>query len=516
MSSKKLPVSINVFPTLDYVELIQFDERAGEIEKAASLPCQFDAMTRQMGDRDLMLQTIRDLYNMNRIPFDTPAVLVLPNFFTREIELPTEFNKEELRFALVSEAERFYIFKKSEPQISWINLDESRLLYSAFPKAEIEKYMKIFQELRIPLMAIELSYFSIFRGLVATGAVQGEIEATSRWCLLVISDNSFFVSIQDGLSISKTMDAPLSISADEDMSTIQEIQQDFENFAEEEIFSKLVVVNNSNRVSSDMLLGGLRHQGNLILIEQNGLTLKSRGSTEAQFPCSLEGLGGVFYHQFPEMPHLNFLLETSEDVVGILSYKKKAMKWLLISNGAVFLFCLMLWGVLTLILWQKDQEREAISQQTGKMGAGLNPEQINEVNRKKFIKTVAERNVKINNFLVKLGTSTGKDVWLDKIQLDASGNDASKPLQVQVEGKATNLDEVNRLLSPLNALVPDSSLEVSNAAQATSLDGQTYFTWSIQNKALDSAGQTPGANGGAQPAMPTPPPGAPPMGGGVQ
>jgi hypothetical protein len=500
MSSKKLPVSINVFPSLDYVELIQFDERNGEIEKASSLPCQFDTITRQMGDRDLMLQTIRDLYNMNRIPFNTPAVLVLPSFFTREIELPTEFNKEELRFALVSEAERFYIFKKAEPQIDWINVDESRLLYAAFPKAEIEKYMKIFQELRIPLLTIELSYFSIFRGLVATGAVQAEVDEGGRWCLLVISDNSFFASVQDGLKISKTMDAPLSISADEEMSTVQEIQQDFDNFAEGEIFSKLVVVNNSNRISSDPLLGGLRHQGNLILIEQNALTLKSRGSTDAQFPCSLEGLGGVFYNEFPEMPRLNFLLETGEDVVGIMYYKKEAMKWLLVMNGAVFLLCLLLWGVLWLVVWQKDQERDALSKESSKLGASVNAEQINEVNRKKFIKKIVDQNVKTNNFLVKLGAVTQKDVWLDKVQLDASKEDL--PIQVQIEGKAINLDQVNQLLSPLNTMLPNANLEVSNAAQATSPDGQAYFTWSIQNKAGDAAA----GGAGPQPEGAGPPP----------
>src|SRR5689334_20897412 len=121
MSSKKLPVSINILPTLDYVELVQYDNKTGEIEKTASLPCQFDPVTRQMGDREQVIQAIRDLYNTNRITFNTPAVLVLPSFFTREIELPTEFTKDELRFALISEAERFYIFKKIEPHIDWIN-----------------------------------------------------------------------------------------------------------------------------------------------------------------------------------------------------------------------------------------------------------------------------------------------------------------------------------------------------------------------------------------------------------
>lgn len=506
MSSKKLPVSINVFPTLDCVELIQFDERSGDIEKASSLPCQFDPVSRQMSDRDLVVQTVRDLYNMNRIPFNTPAVLVLPSFFTREIELPTEFSRDELRFALVSEAERFYVFKKVEPQIDWINLDESRLLYAAFPKAEIEKYMKIFQELKIPLLGIELGYFSMLRGLVATGAVSAEIDNASRWCVLTVSDNSFFASVQDGVKIIRTTEAPLSVTEEDDQSTIQEIQQDFETFAEQEIFSKLVVVNNSNRINSDDLMIQLSHAGSVILIEQNAQTLKSRGSTEGQFPCSLEGIGGVFYKQFPEMPDLNFLLETSEDVAGIIYYKKEAIKWLLVMNGGVFLICLLVLGVLSLLTWQKDQERDALSKKASELGASINAEQLNDVNRKKFIKKVVDQNVKINNFLVKLGSLAPKDVWLEKVQL--ASEKLEQPFQIQVEGKALTLDEVNTLVTPLNSNLENGNLEVSNAAQATSPDGQAYFTWSIQNKGATADGDGAAAqSGGGKPAMM--PPGAP-------
>jgi hypothetical protein len=171
---------------------------------------------------------------------------------------------------------------------------------------------------------------------------------------------------------------------------------------------------------------------------------------------------------------------------------------------------MFLWGVMALILWQKDQERDSLFQQASHLGSNLSGKQINEVNRKKFIKKVVDENVKLNNFLVKLGTLTQQDVWLEKIQLDATK--APEPVLVQIEGRAINLDQVNRLLSPLNTQLPNSLLEVSNAAPATSLDGQAYFTWSIQNKA---AGQTGGAQGSAPPAPSMPPPGAPPgMGGG--
>lgn len=480
MSSKKLPVSINVFPSLDYVELVQFDEKSGEIEKASALPCQFDTAARQMGDRDQMLQTIRDLFTMNRVPLNTPAVLVLPSFFTREIELPAEFSKDELRFALVSEAERFYIFKKSEPQIGWINLDESRLLYSAFPKSEIEKYMKVFQELQIPLLGIELSYFSMLRGLVATGAVAQEIDNDEPWALLVISDYSFFASIQQGVKILKTTDSPLSVTEEDEQATIQEIVQDFEAFTDRETFSKLIVVNNANRINSDDLLCRLAFPGNLTQIDQNALTLRSRGASEAPFPCSLEGIGGVFYKQYPEMPAINFQLETDDDLASLLQYRQQAMKWLLVSNGAVFLLILMIWGLMSLMIWQKDQEREAINRQMAELGAGVDTVKMDNLSRKKFIKKVVDSNVKINNFLVKLGVSIQPNVWLEKVQIDLANPD--KPPVIALDGKAMQLESVNALLTPLNEVIDGVKLEVSNAAPATSDEGQGYFTWSIQDQ----------------------------------
>lgn len=502
MSSKKNPVSIHVFPMLDAVELVQYDERAGEIEKISALPCQFDPASRQMADPEQMTQTIRDLYNMNRISFSVPTVLILPSFFTREIELPAEFSREELRFALISEAERFYVFKKTEPQIDWVNLDADHLLYAAFPRPEIERYMKVFQELRIPLQAIDLGYFSMLRGLMATGAVRKEVDEGDRWCLVSVSDHSFFASIQEGLSLKKTSESPLSVTVDDTQSIVQEIQQDFDSFTDQEVFSKLVVVNNASRIPSELLLGQLGQASSVILVEQNASTLKSRGAANAQYPCSLEGLGGIFYHHFPEIPAFNFLPELREDLASILHFRQEAIKWLLISNGALALCCLLLWGVLTLLLWQKDQEREDVIRQIAGMGASVSPARRDEIIRKKYIQKVVARNVRINNFLIRLGGLVHKDVWLDKVLVISDRVD--EPLHIRVDGKTFDLERVNALLSPLNAELQDGNgLEVSTAAQNTAPDGATYFTWSIQNgEHSDATAASP-----AQP--PSPPPSSP-------
>lgn len=494
MSSKKFPVSINVFPTLDYVELVQLDPKTGQLEKAVSLPCQFDPLTRQVTDRDLLLQTIRDLYNMCRIPMKTPAVLVLPGFFTREIELPAEFQKEELRFALVSEAERFYLFKKSEPQIDWIRLSDDRLLYAAFAKAEIEKYQKVFQELKIPLLAIELSYFALLRGLVATGAVQEDIENGYRWGLLSISDSTLFVSIQDGSKILRTTDAPLSMGQEEAHSMVEEIQQDYESFIEDDVLTKLIVINNSSLKGLDDLLRRQNLDPNMIFIEQNVNTLGSRGATEGEYPCSLEGLGGVFYKHFPELPDLNFIADTGEDIVGIMRYRSEAVKWLAIGNAAIFFLCLATWGIFGLITMTKDHAREEVMQKASKMASSLDPSRLGEIKRKRFIKSVIDDNVTMNNFLISLGTQVKDNIWLDKIEIVSTG--IGQPFTVKVDGRTTgNLDDVNKLPPLLNSTLKNSPLEVSNAAQDTTPDGQAFFTWTIQNQGSTASNNS--QNGGS-------------------
>lgn len=480
MSSKNLPVSVSIFPTLDAIELVQFNEKSGDIEKSASLPCAFDPTTRQVQDRDHLAQAVRDLYNVNRIPFSTPAVLVLPSFFTREIELPAEFSREELRFALTSEAERFYVFKKMEPQIDWVNLDKNRLLYSAFPKVEIDKYVQTFQELKIPLAAIELSYFSMIRGLLATGVLGNEnITRGDRWCLLAISDTSLFASIQQGFRIQKTMDVPLSVSEDSDEGVISEIQQDFATFAEAESFSKLFLINNSGNINSQHVMLSLDYPAELILIEQNRNTLRSRGAAEGLYPCSLEGIGGVFHRRFPELSGMNFLPEADADLVGIAYYRQQALQWLLIANAGIFLLCMILWGLLTLLAWQKDQEITRLIQETGRLDSLMTPGELADVERRQFVKKVAERNVQINNFLVKAGSTIQPEIWLEKLQLVSERWD--RPWQAILEGKTLKLDSVNRLLTELNKETDMPPLEVKTATHIISDDGQSYFNWTMHS-----------------------------------
>jgi hypothetical protein len=481
MSSKNLPVSINLFPTLDYIELVQFNEKAGEIDKTAALPCVFDQATRQILDIDHFTQTIRDLYSVTGIPTNTHTVLTLPGFFTREIDLPAEFSRDELRFALVSEAERFYAFKKIEPHVDWIKLSTDRILYSAFVKSEIEKYAKVFQELKIPLLGVDLSYFSLLRGLLTTGILSNDIISKPEpWCLITLSNSSMFITSMEALKISKTLEVRLSLDS-EDGGVIQEIQQDFADFSEDLTFSKVFIINNSN-VESQQVLIALSISAELVLVEQNASTLSSRGASSPLYPCTLEAIGGVFYSRFAELPSMNFLPQSNADIAAIGKYQADAMKWLLIGNCSIFVLLMMIWGILNVVLWQKTEEVKQIGQQAGSLSINATPETLNTMERKKFIKKAVDTNVKINNLLVSVGKVLPKDTWLDRVEV--TSETLQTPVVVNLEGKTLQLDTVNHIVPELNAQLnsADAPLEVSSASQGNSTDGQAFFTWSIQNK----------------------------------
>ena len=108
--------------------------------------------------------------------------------------------------------------------------------------------------------------------------------------------------------------------------------------------------------------------------------------------------------------------------------------------------------------------------------------------------------------MIALGINIKGAIWLDKIEISAAGFE--QPLYVKLEGGTIDkLDDVNKVATTLNAHIKNTSLEVSNAAQNTSTDGQSFFSWSIQNTNSSSATPPSTSNQGAMPAAPLPPPG---------
>jgi hypothetical protein len=475
---RKTCVAVNIFPSLDTMELVTVNAEEGVVDKAVSTGVFFEQTTRQLEDMMEFSANLQQLYLENEISLKQPTVLVLPSFFTRQIELPSSFSDEELQISLVSEAERFYIFKKNEPQLDWVTLPDQSVLYSAFPKTEIEKYVEAFQQLGIPLVSIEINYFSLFRGLAASGLIQEELENNYRWCLLMVTDNTFFSSVFDGPEVVKTVESPISVSMDDPMSTITEIQQDFERFSGLEILSKLVIINASSRIQSDPLVSRLGFSDQTVLIEQNHQSLRSINPESGQYSCSLEALGANFMYEVTEFQRINLLPQESSEHLKRQKFTSMALKGLIALNVLTLVIGVLMWGFLTLLAMSKESSIAQIEKGKQTFSIGNNKELI----RRLFVKNALERNVQINDLLVALGESLPENMWYSSVILSLDDSTEEYRSWLRVSGNSLDPEPVSGFRTRLEEKVFLKNLEVSNIDLKTASNGRTYYQWLIQTK----------------------------------
>ncbi|MDX2085194.1 MAG: hypothetical protein SFZ03_07390 [Candidatus Melainabacteria bacterium] len=509
---RKICACVHVFPSLDTVELVTVNPVEGVVEVAASASVRFDPVSRQLEDPDAFVSTLKQLFQENRVPLNQPAVLVLPSLFTRTLELPTAFNHEEMALTLVSEAERFYLFKKNEPQLDWYKINEMSVIYSAYPKSEIEKFVDVFQSAGIPLVGIEMNYFSLLRGLGASGLIQSELETGSRWCYLMVTDSTFYAAIVEGSRVDKLSESPISVTADDIMSTVTEIQQDFERFTGLDVLSKLVVINNSSRLSSDVLINRLGFSDQTTLIEQAANTLRSRNPNTGIYSCSLEALGGTFFKEMTEFTCVNLLPVESEEKLAVQQMQSLVMKGLIGVNVACLLLGVAIWGFLNLLAVSKEASLQRLNEGMQQFAVGNNA----EITRRMFVKNALARNVQFNDLLVTLATQLPATMWYDKLIVSVDDPTEGNQNWLHLEGNALSPEPVNQFRTQVQEQSFIKDLDVSNMELKTSPTGQTYYAWLIQSKKAEVAPTNPaagGANAGSSPAAPPAeagPPGGPP------
>lgn len=492
MSAKDLPVCINVVATMDCIEIVRLDE-GNNIQTAASLPFAINPVSREIQNMEGFQETIKNLYEANDISFKTPAVLVLPSFMTREFEIPAErtdggvnlmLSKEELNFALISEAERFHIFKTKgiEPEVAHTPMDEVNVIYTAYPKPEIEKIYEVFGNLRISLLRIDINYLAILRGLLPTGYISEQVEGNQPWCLVVVNNNALFMALMEGANFRKTTEAPLAIDPGDVDGPLSEIQNDFDGFVTMEDYTKVVVVNNSPHTQAAAIGQRLGVTVPVETVDQNSGTLRSRGASDG-FPCSLEALGGALSRQFKDLPSVNLKPKGSADIGEIDALRDKMFKVLLGVNVAVFIFVLLMWGVLHFIVLKgKEAEIQALSKQASDIALDADAGQYIDIQRRLYTKKLADVNKSINDLLVHLGVSVTNDAWLDKVAVTTPEANNGFSVTMEVDGRSRERQSVDQIVSQLKQAANRQDFSVKGITPENSDDGQQHYKWTIHTE----------------------------------
>lgn len=494
MAKKNAPICINLVSELSHLELLNCDPNSSQfIINADSEEFMFDPATRNMLDDVVRFKLIlKRLYERNKIPLKTPTCLVLPSFFTRQYTLPSDILGEDVKTILTSEAERFYVFKKIDPEVGYSNLGDGKLLYTAYPHKALEEIKAAFSELKIPLISVDCNYTAILRGLTAMGVIQEEITNQLKWGMLVFSDYNMFMAIVDGVKIESVTESPLSLHTGEDSGLLQEISNDFQQFFGFEVLSRLIIVNNSLKLSSHQLLDNLAFQGPKQVYDQNEGTLQSRGAQgEGTYPCTLEAIGGTFVKMVGEVPPLE-LTDPEQAAKGISTDDKIN----LVSVGLLVLGVLVLilhFGLASMVGYLKDQTTAKTQTIQGEIQSKLAAmAMVPSVKQKLYVKQASFQNINVSNTVTKLGQTLPPDSWLKDVSITAHVN--LKDTKITVNGGALTSDPLNTLVKELNTQVKDSSLTTSVVPKQ--LGSQQYFEFRISNSPLTAADSATAASGG--------------------
>ena len=475
--SKQANICINIMSSLNHIELLQYDVLKGSFVKVDSEECMFDPATRDLlDDLEQFKSHLKRLYGRNKVPLKAPTTLILPSFFTRQFNVPENVLGEDLKLILISEAERFYVFKRIDPEVGYTTLKSGQVLYTAYPKQPLETICRAFQELKIPLLSIDCNYTATLRGLIAMGVVKEEVANNTKWGLMIASDFSVFMAVVEGSQMEKTLEAPLPLqNADED-ALLKEIKDDFTQFFSYEVLSQMIIINNSVKLYSTALVDNLGYQGTIDVFVQNDRTLGSRGAEEAPFPCSLEAVGGSLVNVYRDaVPPL----EMSEP--GVMdSYvdedKLRVINGILLGLGIVLV--ILRYGAGFALTSFTDSKQKEGTQLQAQIQTSLNSLSIvPEVKRKLFIKQGTAQNYKISNLVVKVDQALPPDVWLRTVQLRSSPD--FKNLDISIDGSALAPDTLSAYVKEINTELGTPPLTPSIFPRQEGT--RRYFDYALSN-----------------------------------
>jgi hypothetical protein len=474
---------VNVTSGLDALELALLSDDQQQIQRVASVALNvYEPVTRRVAMAENMQDAIKQLFAQAKQPLgNLPVVLILPTYFSNHLEMSEgSLKAEDVQMVVLGEVESHYVFKSHDPVLDWIPLDDKKVYYSAFVKEDVDSWVEAFQTLRTPVIAIDNGFFSLLRGLMATGAIQNVVEHERPWLLLLLTDSSCQMGIFQGYQLKWAEDIPLGT---EDITmAVQDVAIEVQRLLQAHVVDQLVMVNNTLRIDTSVLKTALAVELPTIDIVQNKYTVESLGATESVlYPCTLEALGGGLYHQLNYLPQCNFAPKGNLRTLETDQAKQTCFKYLVVANIVAAVFCAVVWGGFQGLLMLKQSKLPkvdqgfdpasangpasaktpkeiAIARKKAKFMAtedegGLDNEQA--IYSKLFSKTLAERNFWLNNLLVVVGKKMPQGSWLNTV--DVSNLVQPDKTSVKIEGATENSESLQGLQQAVSETLQKSA-----------------------------------------------------------
>jgi len=485
------------------LEIAEYDSNLGEVKNYFKTALQYDAMTRELNviEFEKILQSLLPRFEFSS---KTPVVLTIPSILISKKEFPSELQTDEVNTALISETEKNYIFKRTEPQISSNlvstnkEIQMSTFLYSALQKNMIEKIQEIFKRQGISLSAIDISYTTLIKGIAASGLIDELLESQSSWAAMIIKNNVNCVITSKGNKILNIVETPLALkSIDADdlypalagtlVEKVDALQLDY-----------LLIANYSRDIDASALVKNFNFGCPVINIENDcykGQPLFKYEPDPNNLPLHPEVIGAACWKNAPIKFGFDFLGSTQGEDSGFLANLGVTGNPVhLFLFAAIIIFTLLI-SIISLGCMQANnviQEKlTQITAQCSEYQAKFDKPAEKTFNLYNVVETGLNGNEKLVSSFETVGAVIPQKVWIESIKVDSS-------LNADITGKAYKIEDIVKYYKNLNNTVKfnnfkikaitvvDESAESNQGANTTSTPESTAVSLPSGPQALPS------------------------------
>ena len=471
------------------LEAVVYDRANNVVLNYGRKHVEYNFSTREIQDYLQFKGAFAELMDEMHIAPKTPVYIVLPNVYFDFIEVPQTLEAAEIKTALLSKAEEFYLFKKEEPVSGWCdvvnNSDSSqrRIAYSSFQQKTIDELKEIVGDMNTQLIGVESSFSATARGLYLTGQLDDLVLEHANWTIMFVNTNSYTLMNFEGKSLVDCSEVPIAIksfSTEEAYgAVVSSSSQILGNFQS----SKLFIVSQTDDICADVLKSQIQFDGEVVAIDSNKYSerpivevLQADDFSNANSMTLASLAASNFKSDFNL--NLNVLADDPEASMGVYFTKNifgmpidvtrafvmKAALALVVVFVIVFGSLIFLFNILK---GQFENYASSASKEAQNLNNQINIESQEdskvEIDLNAIIDEVAQMNVDALKFYDSLATDIPQNIWLTNYY-NKEGN------KIVVDGISDSIMSIYEYYKNLRAISPQSNIKLNELKVITNVD----------------------------------------------
>ena len=521
-STQKQIVGISLAPGIG-LQAVIYDRAKNTVLNYGRKKVEYNFSTREIQDYVEFKAALSDLMQEMNVPPKTMAYLVLPNVYFDFIEIPPSIAEPEIKTALLSKAEEFYLFKKEEPVSGWcdvVNINDTsqrRLAYTSFQKNAVDALKDIFSDVGLQLVGVESAYSATIRGLYSVGLIDDVLSERLSWTTMLVNTNSFTLLYFDGENLLECTEVPIAIksfSTEEAYAAIaSSASQLLDNFSA----SKLYIISQTDDICAEVLKRQMQFDKDIVTVDSNKYAKKpivevlQSSDFNKSNAMTLSAIGaaniktdlGLVLNVMADDPASNLGVHFSTTIFGIAI---DVTNDLVMKLSVLFaIVCAAIFGVIVLAFYLLGNNAEnTISDTTSEIqnidkviSTESKTETKQEIDMNAIIDEVAQMNVTAIKYYDSIASDIPKNIWLTKYY-NSQGD------KILVAGVAESIIDIYEYFKNLKVVSPESDIKLTelkvltNNEDTASLfkglsvntDKNRLYTFEIANTTVNYSAQS--------------------------